>query len=117
MFRMARQAAFLTTFHYNFYSSPSFPSVRYGDKLQSACVHSALHQRDTATGRPGRLWCPPRKAIRPAVPFFARKKVKVSECCGLAAQRIFLGCRAINVAKTGGARQSFTAPLLSLRGV
>jgi hypothetical protein len=74
------------------------------------CVHSALHQRDTATGRPDRLWCPPRKAIRPAVPF---STCPPRVAAGLPHKGFFCHFQVINVAKQGGARQRFTAPPLS----
>ena len=77
------------------------------------CVHSALHQRDTATGRPDRLWCPPRKAIRPAVPFST-----CSPGCGrVAAQGIFLPFSGYKRRENGGRATKVYSAALVLNGV
>src|ERR1700678_3139030 len=43
------------------------PAAAPGLTFVWLCVRSALHQGIRPTGRPDRLWCPPRKAISPAV--------------------------------------------------
>jgi hypothetical protein len=110
------------------------PAAAPGLTFVWLCVRSALHQGIRPTGRPDRLWCPPRKAISPAVhsssrPFSTRQTSKscVSAttatkvysphpCTRTTYRHICVHCRAPLIGCAhGGLGQGFTLSLMSIR--
>ena len=133
LFRHASAGDRLTTFHYNFNPHRPSPHGRPGSSLHSGPVSVRRSTKGyKPTGRPGRLWCPPRKAISPAVHILSstpRKSQKNARPAGAATKvysphpctrrtyrHICVHCRAPLIGcANGGLGQGFTLSLMSIR--